>query len=193
MPILVLLNSFPSHASDKKMDHTERRKYNLFLDLTYNSSSIKGTGTTTSSTTTSSQIVAAEFGGDYFLIPKLALTAEMLLTLVSSINAGIKGYDLGARYYPYRSGHEHEANLLSSLVESTPGFAPFIYSGFSVRQFSFANSDITFQGYELGVGADFHFEHEYFLRSGINYQSLQNSSARIFTGLVTSLAFGYSF
>lgn len=172
----------------------ERRRFNVFGDLTYNSNSIKTKETTsTLSATTTSTFTAAEFGADYFIHPRFAVTAQMLFTLTTSIDAEINGYDVGMRWYPFNKGYQTDVELLGSKIESTPGIASFFYGGFSNRDYQFGNSNISFQGIEAGAGVDYHFQHHYFIRGSLNYQMLSNTSSRTLSGFAAGFGIGYSF
>lgn len=190
MSLSLLLNQAQADSGAAK----ERRRFNLTADLTYNSNTVKTNATASSvAATASSTFTAVEVGVDYFFHPRFAATAQMLFTLTSSINSEIKGFDIGARYYPFTKGYQTEAELLGSKIESTPGWASFLYGGFSNRDFQFSNSSISFQGPEAGVGVDYHFEQRFFLRGGLNYQMLQNTTSRTLNGFVASLGMGYAF
>jgi hypothetical protein len=189
--IFVWLLSY-CHASDNKQEERYRFKFNL--ELTYNIHQISTKASDSTETAESSvSFLATEFGMDYFASKSLAITAQFVLPMMVSIDAELSGYDIGARYYFRRPGAESEAKLLGSMIESSPGWAPFIYGGFSGRTYQFSNSNISFQGIEAGGGFDYHLQGHYFVRSGISYQYLQNTSKRSLTGVVGGMSLGRSF
>lgn len=186
----LLLNPALGESGNAK----ERRRFNVIADFTYNSNSIVTKDTTlTDSASTTSTFTAVEIGGDYFLTPRLAITAQMLFVLTASVDAEIKGFDIGGRYYLFKSGHQTEAQLLGSKIETTPGWASFVYGGLASRDYQFSNTSISFQGLEGGGGIDYHFTHHYFFRGSLNYQMLQNTSSRTLTGFAGAIGVGYSF
>lgn len=189
--------SLSSLLSEALADSTlakQRRRFNVTADLTYTSSSIETKDTaSTLSASTSSTFSALEIGGDYFFHPKFAATAQMLFTLTTSIDSEIKGFDVGVRYYPWNQGFQSEVELLGSRIETTPGYAVFLYGGFSGRDYQFGNTSISFQGPEAGAGMDFHFSQHVFFRGALNYQFLRNTTSRTFNGPVGSVGMGYSF
>jgi len=172
----------------------QRRRFNVTADLTYTSSTIETKeSASTLSASTSSTFSALELGADYFFHPKFAVTAQMLFTLTASTDSEIKGFDVGVRYYPKNSGFQSEVELLGSKIETTPGWAGYLYGGFSSRDFQFGNTSISFLGPEAGGGVDYHFAQHVFLRGGLNYQFLRNTTSRTYNGFVGSLGLGYSF
>jgi hypothetical protein len=174
--------------------YKERRRINFFADFTYNSNSIKTQqSSSTLSASTTSTFTAAELGVDYFFHQKIAASAQVLFVLTSDINAEITGFDAGLRYYPWSKGYQSEITLLDSKVETIPGWSSFIYGGFSSRNLQFNNTSLSFQGIEIGPGIDYHFKQRYFVRGGLNYQRLQNTTSRSLNGFVAGLAVGYAF
>lgn len=191
---LTVITSLLSSAHANSGTHTERRRFNVTVDLTYNSNSIATQkSSSTSSASTTSSFTALELGGDFFFLPKMVVSAQMLFTLSSSIDAEISGFDLGLRYYPNKKGYQSEAELLGSKISSTPGWTNFFYGGFSNRSYQFGSTNISFQGLEVGAGIDYHFEHNYFFRAGLNYQRLQNTTTRALSGFAGSIGLGLSF
>ena len=181
------------HRVFSKSDMVQRRRYNLIAALSYNLNSVQTKSTaTTSSAKTNTTFQALEFGGDYFFTHRLAVTGQMLFSVRASVDAAIKGYDLGFRYYVLKMGHETEASILGSKIETTPGWTPFLHTGFAARNYDFSNSSLSFQGYEAGGGIDYHYRQRRFIRGSLDYQSLQNTSARQLSGYSAALAFGFS-
>ena len=177
-----------------KSEVKERRRFNLVAGISHNSSSIQTKETsTTSSAKASSTFEAFEIGGDYFLSDRFALTGQMLLSFISSADAGVKGYDLGLRYYFLKNGHESEATILGSVIESVPGWTPFLHAAFAGRDYQFSTTSISFQGLEAGGGVDFHYKQHSFIRGSFDYLSLQNTTTRNFTGFSAGIALGFSF
>jgi hypothetical protein len=186
----LLLNSALAETGVKK----ERRRFNVFADLSYNSSSIDTKETdSTNKASTSASFSALEIGGDYFFHPRFAVTAQMLFKIQSSIEAGIKGFDAGVRYFPLNRGYKSEVQLLNSKIETTPGVSAFLYGGFSNREYQFSNSIVSFSGLEAGGGADLHLNQRSFIRFSLNYQMLQNNTTRSLSGLNAAIGYGYSF
>lgn len=183
-----------SQAYGESGKQVERRRFNVLADLSFNSSSIDTEKTdNTDEASTSVTFTAIEVGGDYFFHPQFAATAQLLLKLQSSIDAGIKGFDLGTRYYPFNKGHKSDIQLLNSKIETTPGIASFLYVGFSNRDYQLTNANISFSGIEVGGGADFHLTQHSFIRGSLNYQMLQNTSSRTLSGFNAAIGYGYSF
>jgi len=181
------------HRVFAKFDMVQRRRYHLITALSYNFNSVQTKSTaTTSNAKTNTTFQALEFGGDYFLAHRLAVTGQMLFSLSSSVDAAIKGYDLGFRYYIFKMGHETEANILGTKIETTPGWTPFLHTGFAARDYDFSNSSLSFQGFEAGSGVDYHYKQHRFIRGSLDYQSLKNTSARQLSGFSAALAFGLS-
>jgi hypothetical protein len=172
----------------------QRRRFNLVAGMSHNTSFIQTKkSATTSSAKTSSTFEAFGIGGDYFVSDHVALTGQMLLSFISSADAGIKGYDLGLRYYFLKSGHESEATILGTTIESTPGWTPFLHAAFAGRDYQFSTTSISFQGLEAGGGIDFHYKQHSFIRGSFDYLSLQNTSTRNFTGFSAGISLGFSF
>lgn len=181
------------HRVFAKSDMAQRRRYNLIASLSHNFNTVETKSTdNTSSANTNTNFQALEFGGDYFLTHRLALTGQMLFSFKTSVDAAIKGYGLGFRYYIFKMGHETEANILGSKIETTPGWTPFVHTGFAARDYDFSNSSLSFQGYEAGGGVDYHYKQHHFIRGSLDYQSMQNTSARQLSGFAAAFAFGFS-
>lgn len=171
-----------------------RRKFNLFAGLSLAQNKIKTNESSfTSQANNSSTSISTDIGFDYFLISSLAVTGLATMAISSSLNSEIYGFDLGVRYYPFNKGYKSEVKILESTIESSPGLAPFVLLGYSNRNYQFSNSNVTFQGADLGIGADYHLSHQYFLRGAVHYQKLKNTSNRDYNGLTMAIALGMSF
>ena len=179
-------------AEDKSQGN-DRKKTNIVSELTYNSSDIK-TKQTTSSTASNLQVstIALELGGDYFLTPYLALTGSLQLTLYASTDAEMKGVEAGLRYYPWQAGSKSETTLGASVLETSPGLSYFIHGGYVGKDYQFSSTSLFFQGMEAGGGFDYHLSQVTFWRLNVDYQMLQNTSARSQNGFAVGVAYGYA-
>lgn len=184
-----------SHAAFAESGkQVERKRFNVFTDLSFNSNTVDTKETdSTNEASTAVSFTAIEIGGDYFLTPKLAVSAQFLIKLQSSVDTGIKGFDVGARYYPFNPGHSSDLELLNSKIETSPGITTFVYGGFSNREYQLTSSNISFSGLEVGGGLDYHLNQRSFIRGSANYQMLQNTSSRSLSGFNASIGYGYSF
>jgi hypothetical protein len=193
--LILILSLWLSFSAQAETGHQkERRRFNLFAELNYNTNSIKTKATnSTLDASTTSTIISSKLGGDFFFTRDIALTASLLFPLSTSIDAEITGFDFGGRYFPFSNGYQIEAELLDSSIESAPGGAIFFYGGFSNRTYQFSNTSLTFQGVELGTGYDLHFNQNYFFRGQLNLQQLKNTSSRTMTGLAAGFSLGFSF
>lgn len=190
----ILINLLPKHAyaSIDKSVNQQRRKINFGIEGNYNSSSVT---TTTSDTTLSGSsavsTIAAEVGADYFISERFTISGQFFFALMTDIQTEMTGYSIGSRYYYLNPGYKYEASIMGNLVTSSPKWAPYIFLGFANRGFQFSNVNITFQGYEIEPGLDWHISDEYLLRAALFYQSLSNTTRRSYT--TTGLGFGISY
>jgi len=163
-------------------------------ELAYNASAIQTKKTdTTNANDFKVTSFNLELGGDYFIWPKLALTASLAVTLYTSADAEMKGLEAGLRYFPWNPGNKSQTSLQGSELLTSPGFSPFMHLGYAGKDYQFTNSSLFFQGYEIGGGFDFHRGQESFYRINLDYQNLQNTNSRSQSGLAIGFAYGISF
>ncbi len=182
------------HNLKARETFSSHKRFNLLLGVSHNSNSVKTKeSTTTTSASTATTFQALELGGDYFVSDRIALSGQFIFSLMSSIDATIKGYNLGFRYYYLKSGYQSESLIRGTKIESAPGWTPFMIAGFAVRDFDFTNASISFKGPEAGTGLDFHYRQHFFLRGQVTYQMLYNTSTRTLSGFSAGVSAGFSF
>lgn len=193
---ILLLNIFSlsASASVDKSFNLQRKKLNFFAEFNYNSTSIETvTSTQTLESTSSITTAATEIGVDYFINPNFCVGAQGFFALMTSIESEVSGLSTGAKWYYINPGYKHEASIMGNIINSSPNWSPYVYAGYASRDFQFTNVNISFQGYELELGLDWHYNAENLIRAGLFYQSLSNTSKRSYKTIGLTVGYGFSF
>lgn len=192
--LLSFIFSFSAFAQGESFVHfMERNK--VYLSTTF----ISQTVTLETEESNSSDTVDASFSMmgtslnvDYFVMTNIAIHFNYYFAMILDIDAEVQGFDVGAKYY-FNQGASKDIEFSGSSLTSSPGISYFALLNGATKNFQFAAVSLKFQGFEAGLGADWHVNSDFFIRGEASYEMLLNNNIRSYTGMGFAATLGYKF
>jgi opacity protein-like surface antigen len=192
--LLLLSTSVFAITSVDRNINLQRKKVNLIAGYTYHATSVATQETSnTIDASGSLTVMGANLGGDYFIYDNLTLGGTLFFAIITDIDSDVTGLDIGLRWYFLKPGYKHEASILGAIIETSPAWSPYLYVGYVNRSYQFSDSNLTFQGFGIEAGTDYHLGQDFYIRAGFQIKNTKNNVRRTASTTGLNLGIGYSF